>query len=250
MTTDPSTPRRADDGPPDDEVTEFRNALNELKATGCNLLVVGDAPREAFTRASGQLLGDPEMLRYRVLAVTDASKRSVADRLPDPQTTQKPVAETTRLLNHAGAPRSVTAGSDDAPPELAGVRESRVADPQLRGLQSGLGEAIQAVADGAGTLNPADLRVGVDSLTPLVELHGEPTVRRCLDMVGSYVRDNDAMAHYVLPEGYETQRVQSLVPVGDAVIELRTVDPDEHDHDVQQRWHVPERDITTGWTQL
>ncbi|UPV76326.1 hypothetical protein M0R89_19375 (plasmid) [Halorussus limi] len=249
MTTDRSTPREDDDEPPGDEFDAFLNTLNELKSTGCNLLVVGDAPREVFTRASSQLLGDSDILRYRVLAVTDATTRSVADRLPDPETAPRPLAETTRILNHAGVPRSVTDESA-APPELAGIRETCVADPQLRGLQSCLAEAIQEVVDSAESLNPADLRVGVDSLTPLVEYHGADVVRRCLDMVGGHVRDNDAMAHYVLPGGYRSERVQSVVPAADAVIELRTVDPDEYDHDVQQRWHVPDRDLATGWTPL
>jgi hypothetical protein len=250
MTTDRSTPRGTDDGPPDDELDVFLNVLNELKATGCNLLVVGDAPRDVFTRASSQLLGDPGILRYRVLAVTDATTRSVADRLPDPETTPRPLTETTRIVNHAGAPRSVTAQTEAAPPELAGIHETCVADPQLQGLQSSLAEAIQAVARNAGELNSSDLRVGVDSLTPLVEHHGEEVVRNCLELVGAYVRDNDAMAHYVLPDEYDADHVQSLVPSVDAVIELRTVNPDERGHDVEQRWHVPDRDITTGWTPL
>src|SRR6056297_600731 len=245
MTTDSSTPRGGDDGPPDDEIDQFLNVLNELKATGCNLLVVGDVPRDVFTRASSQLLGDSDILRYRVLAVTDATTQSVADRLPDAQTTPLPLTETTRIVNHAGAPRSVTDQSEAAPPELAGIHETCVADPQLQGLQSSLVEAIQAVARNAETLEPSDLRVGVDSLTPLVEHHGEEVVRNCLELVGAYVRDNDAMAHYVLPDDYDAERVQSLVPSVDAVIELRTVDPDEHGHDVEQRWHVPDRDITS-----
>ena len=249
MTTDRSTPRGADDGPPDSEVTAFRNVLNELKATGCNLLVVGDAPQEVFTRASSQLLGDPEMLRYRVLAVTDATTQSVTERLPDSETVPRPLAETTRLLNHAGTPRSVTAESA-APPALGEIGETCVADPHLRGLQSGLTEAIRDVAHSSGGLDPADLRVGVDSLTPLVEHHGESVVRRCLDMVGGHVRDNDGMAHYVLPSGYDTEHVQSLVPAVDAVIELRTTDPDEYDHGAQQRWHVPDRGLRTNWTPL
>lgn len=250
MTTDCSPPRQADDGPPDDEVNAFLNVLNELKATGCSLLVVGDAPREAFTRASGQLLGDPEVLRYRVVAVTDAAVRSVADRLPDPETAPQPLAETTHLLNHAGAPRSLTGEGAAGPSELADVRETRVADPQLRGLQAGLEAAIETLAREARALSPGDLRVAVDSLAPLVDLHGAEAVRRCLDMVGGQVRETDAMAHYVLPDGMETEAVQSLVPAVDAVIELRTVNADEHDHDVEQRWHVPDRDLATGWTPL
>lgn len=117
MATDTSTARGASEGPtPDDDVTAFVNVLNELKATGCTLLVAGDATRDAFTRASGQLLGDDDVLRYRVLAVTDATPRSVADRLPESRASPRPLAETTRLLSHAGAPRSITSDGDSATP--------------------------------------------------------------------------------------------------------------------------------------
>lgn len=251
MTTDNTVVRGPNDNAPPDDFTAFLSLLNELKATGCNLLVVGDAPRDLFTRASSQLLGDAEALRHRVLAVTDATSESIAERLPDADTTPRPLPETTRILNHAGAPRSVTAATNpEASVEFAGIQETRIADPELQGLQSGLVDAIDAVADGVTNLQPADLRVGVDSLGPLVEHHGEDAVRRCLNMVGGHVRRYDGMAHYVLAEDYDSQRVQAFASDVDAIIELRAVDPVEHDHDAQQRWHVPRRGLVTEWTPL
>ncbi|USZ69993.1 hypothetical protein NGM10_16450 (plasmid) [Halorussus salilacus] len=250
MSTDQPHPSRADDGPPDD-LSAFIGLLNELKTTGCNLLVVGDAPREVFTRASGRLLGDDDQLRYRLLAVTDATPRSIAERLPDPDAAPRSLTETTRILNHTGAPRSVTAATDPTtPPELAGIRETCVADPELRGLQSALAEAIDETENRADRLRPADLRVCLDSLGPLIDHYGPDVVRRCIDAVGGHVRDRDAMAHYVLANAYDSDPVQALAPGVDAIIELRTVDPDEYGHDAQQRWHVPRRDITTEWTPL
>jgi hypothetical protein len=251
MTTDSPVVRGPDDDTPPDDFTAFLNLLNELKATGCSLLVVGDAPRELFTRASSHLLGDAETLRHRVVATTDATAESIAERLPDPDTTPRPLTETTRILNHAGAPRSVTAALDpEASAELTGIRETCIADPELQGLQSGIVDAIDAVAGEATELQPADLRVGVDSLGPLIEHHGREVVRRCLGMVGGYVRRHDGMAHYVLTEEYDSQRVRAFCSGVDAIIELRAVDPVEHDHDAQQRWHVPRRDIVTEWTPL
>lgn len=237
--------------PPEDDLSTFFNVLNELKARGCTLLVVGDAPRSVFTRASSRLLGDETALRYRVLATTDATPRSVADRLPESDATPRPLAATTRILNHAGTPRSVTTGDTaNALAEFAGIEETHVADPKLRGLQSELTDAIEDAARRADGLQPADLRVGIDSLDPLLERYDEDVVERCLDVVGERVRDHDAMAHFVLPDGYDSDSVASLVPTVDAVIELRAVSLDGYGHDAQQRWHVPERDITTEWTPL
>jgi len=250
MATDDPRDRGAEDRPPDD-FQSFMNLLNELKATGCNLLVVGDASRELFTRASSQLLGDADVLRHRVLAVTDATPNSIAERLPDPAETPRPLTETTRVLNHAEAPRSVTATtSPDAPPKLAGIEEVRIADPELAGLQSALCEAIDAVAADATRLKPADLRVGIDSLAPLLDHYDADVVAQCLDAVGERVDAHDAMAHYLLPRAYDDDAVQRFVPHVDAVVELRAVDPEAYGHDVQQRWHVPRRDVETEWTPL
>lgn len=233
------------------DLTEFFGLLNELKRTGCTLLVVGDAPRHAFTRASAQLLGDPDAVRYRLVAATDATMRSVVERLPTPDETPRPLAETTRVLNHAGAPRSVTATPDAGePPTLAGVPETRIADPQLTGLKSALVEGIEEFARDSESLEPANLRVGVDSLKPLIGFHGTGVVRRCFRTVGQHATERGAMVHYVLPEPYDHDDVQSLVADVDAIIELRAVNPDEFGHDAQQRWHVPSRDVSTDWTPL
>lgn len=250
MASDESCVRRSNEEPTDD-LSAFLNLLNKLKATGCSLLVVGDAPREVFARASGRLLGDADVVRYRVLGVTDATTQSIGDRLPDPSETPRPLSETTRIVNHAGAPRSVTAAeSPSAPSKLAGIEETCIADPDLRGLESTLCDAIDEVAEQAYDLQPADLRIGIDSVSPLLDRYDAEVVKRCLDAVGEHARSRDAMAHYLLPESYDNSRVQDLAPTVDAVVELRTVDPAAFGHDAQQRWHAPEQGVTTEWLPL
>lgn len=235
----------------DDELTDFLSLLNELKATGCNLLLVGDARPELFTRASATLFGDPQTVRYRLLAVTDAGPRSITERLPDPSETPRPLAETTRIVNHAATPRSVTSTTQSSTPQgVAEIPETRVADPNLEGLESVLVEGIETFARHPADLRPAELRVGMDSLGTLLDYHGEDVVRRCLRTVGERVRDENGMAHYVLKESYDSRRVQTLAADVDAVIEIRSVNPGAHDHDAQQRWHVPSRDLTMGWVRL
>lgn len=250
MATDESCGRGSGEKP-DDDLSAFLNLLNELKATGCSLLVVGDAPRDVFARASGRLLGDADVVRYRLLAVTDATAQSVADRLPNPNETPRPLTETTRIVNHAGAPRSVTAAtSSSAPPKLAGIEETYVSDAELRGLESALCDAMDEIAGRAPALQPGDLRVGIDSVDPLVYHHDAGAVQRCLDAVGEHARARDAMAHYVFPRSYDDSRVRDLETTVDAVVELRTVDAAAYGHDAEQRWHVPERDVTTEWLPL
>lgn len=246
----PSDVARGDDSSPDDDLTNFLSLLNELKATGCNLLVVGEGGQELFTRASSRMLGDDEEVRYRALAVTDATSQSIADRLPDPAEAPRPISETTHVINHAGAVRSVTAAtSPTSSPALAGIKETRIADCHLEGLQSALVEAIEEFAAESDSLHSTDIRVGINSLEPLLDFYGEDVVRRCLRTVGESVQTHDAMAHYVLAEPYESDLVQSLAAEMDAVVEVRVADSSA-DHLGEQRWHVMGEDLAVGWMPL
>ncbi|MFC4551534.1 MULTISPECIES: DUF7504 family protein [Halorussus] len=235
----------------DDDFSDFLHLLNELKAIGCNILVVGEAPRCVFTRASAHLLGGPETVRHHLLAVTDVAARSVADRLPDPESTPRPLGETTHVVNYAASVRSVTSPTDPAtPPEVAGVPETRIEESDLERLEATLVESIDEFTARAVSPRSAELRVAVDSLEPLVARHGEAAVGRLLRAVGASVCEANAMAHYVLPEPYDSETVRALAEEVDAVAELRAVDPAEYGHDAQERWHVPGRDLTMDWTPL
>ncbi|WP_137287425.1 DUF7504 family protein [Halorussus salinisoli] len=234
-----------------DAATRFLDVLRELKADGCNLLVVGDAPRRLFTETSGSLLGGTEERRYRLLAVTDASPQSVVERLPDPEEMAGTFTETTEIINHASPPRSVVdAGDRPEVPTLDDISERRVVDPQLAGLQAEIAESMAAFNRHAGSLGPTQLRVGVDSLGALFEHYDDDVVSRCLQVITGYVSDYDAMGHYVLTEPYGSERVERLVGEFDAVVEVRAVDSVKHDHHAEERWHVPSHDLTTNWLPL
>ena len=240
-----------DDATSSADKPRFLDVLRELKADGCNLLVVGDAPRRLFTEASAGLLGGTDERRYRLLAVTDASAQSVVERLPDPEETPGAFDETTEIVNHASPPRSVVDAGEthDALP-LSDLSERQVVDPQLAGLQAELAESMAAFNRHAGGLRPAQLRVGVDSLGALFEHYDADVVRRCLQVVRGYVADYDAMGHYVLTEPYDSERVDRLAADFDAVVEIRAVDNGSNDHHAEERWHVPDYDLLTDWLPL
>jgi len=240
-----------DDATASEEPPRFLDVLRELKADGCNLLMVGDAPRRLFTEASAGLLGGTDEQRYRLLAVTDASAQSVVERLPDPDETPGEFAETTEIVNHASPPRSVVE-SDESPetPPLGDLSERRVVDPQLAGLQAELAESMATFNRRASGLRPAQLRVGVDSLGALFEHYDADVVRRCLQVVTGYVTDYDAMGHYVLTEPYDSERVQRIADDFDAVVEVRAVDSARDDHHAEERWRVASHDLVTDWLPL
>lgn len=50
------------------------------------------------------------------------------------------------------------------------------------------------------------------------------------------------MGHMHLPVDYDSNIVHLLKPLFDAVVELR-----EKDGEPQQRWHLLESDLRTGW---
>jgi len=220
----------------------FRSHLRRLKSEGCNLLLAGEPSREVFTRASETLLGDSDIRRWRVFALTDADPESVYDRLPAASVAPRPPAETTRVVNHATPPRPITAAADG--PE-ATLPEVTVGDANLAGLRTQLCETIADL--GARSCHPSELRVAVDSLAPLLAHYEFDVVRRFLRLVGNRVREHDGMAHYVLPDAYDSDRCQRLAGEFDAVVELRTV---AGDHDAEARWHLREPDVTTPWVPL
>lgn len=231
-------------GPPDADFAAFRTALQRFKREGCNLLVVGDAPREVFTRASATMLGDADTPRWRVFALTDATPESVYERLPSAGTTPRPLSETTRIVNHAIPPRPIT---DTAGTAVARVPEVTVGDVNLEGFETELCEAVEEF--GTHSNGPAQVRVAVDSLAPLLDHYDFEVVRQRLRTVGQRVHEHDAMAHYVLPEAYDGDRCRRLADEFDAVVELRTPAEDA-DHAAEERWHLSETDETMPWVPL
>lgn len=244
--------QRDDEKPPaGEEFGDLLGLLNELKAEGCNLLVVGDSRRELFTRASGSLLGDANAPRYRLLALNDATPQSAAERLPDPVETSQPLTAMTKLVRHPLSARSTaTAESAGSYPELTGIPESHVTTECLVELETELVESMTEFHNRTTTRGSTELRVGVDSLVPLLDRYEESAVRRFLRIVCDHAREYDAMAHYILPEPYDSDRVQSLANEFEAVVEVRSVDPTKHDHDAEERWHIPGKDLTIDWLPL
>lgn len=227
------------------EGDEFGDALGELKADGCNLLLVGDAPRRLFTEASAQLLGGTDRCRYRLVAITDASQHSVVERLPNSAATSGD--GTTEIVDHAGPPRAVAVDAGGPTTALDDLPERPAVDPKLARLQAELVEGMAALDDRASGLAPAQLRVCVDSLDALIDHYDRDVVRRCLQVVTGYVDDYSGMGHYVLTDPYGSERVEALAGEFDAVVELRPVDHARGDRHAEERWHVSDRDLTTDW---
>ncbi|RBI64524.1 hypothetical protein DMJ13_08610 [halophilic archaeon] len=229
------------------EAAVFTRTLAGLKRRGCGILLVGPRCDDALDRACDRFLGESrERPRRRLLVCTDASGH---DRLsnhapfPAPETsseTVRVVDRTTRTRSASGAATSVAAGTPDAD-----VTAVRVTDESLPALDDAIVECIDEFRAVSGGLDPAELRVCVDSVAPLVEDHGAEAVFRFLRVLAARVRCDGGMGHFHLPTDANLDLVRTLAPVFDAVVEVRC-----RRGDAEQRWHLQEQDVTTRWLSL
>ena len=208
-----------------DETVTFTRALARLKREGSNLLVVGSTSDEAHTAVCDRLLGDAIGGRRRMVVSTERGgcvSHTPAD-------AERVRYETTTRSAAAAAP---TADG----PDLDGDRVQRL---------SALGTAVAGRLDADDGFDPAEFRLCLDSLRPLLEEHSERELFRFLHAVTNEVRAVRGMAHYHLPVAYDNPTVDTLKPLFDAVIEVRS-GPDGP----QQRWHLCDADAGTEWLSL
>lgn len=215
-------------GEPNQDV--FPQALASLKRRGSNLLVVGTDHEGAHIDICARFLGDAAADRERVLVFTDRDER-LDDRVPGVE------PERVRVLDVGNLTRSGAAGAaSPVPPGTV-----RIPTSDLDRLQS----AVTAEIDDFRDLTPAELRVCIDSLGPLLEDHDRESVRAFLEDVGTAVTGVRGMAHHHFRVARDDPAVADLAPLFDAVVEVGT----EAGRSVH-RWHIDDPDLTTDWLAL
>jgi hypothetical protein len=243
-------------------IARFRHRLAELKRNGCNILLVGT---EALGPACERLLGESSAgPRYRLFVTTDAGPATAHAKLsstqPGPYRDAAAVvnwnadvrgATATEAQEEFGGPNGerdccgpdgeTTARDADGPP----FREEFVESDDLRDLGTAVEETVESFEAETGALSPAELRLCFDSVTPLVADHDYRDVRRFLLGLTETVERVDGMAHYHLPADYDSETVETVEPLFDAVVEVR-----HGEGKLEQRWHLTDSDITTDWLPL
>ncbi|WP_458206768.1 DUF7504 family protein [Haladaptatus sp. NG-SE-30] len=220
----------------DGDCVTFQPWLRKLKQRGSNILVTGNVPDTVSARAARTLFGRVHR-RYRILALIDRTIHDPETRLPDYASVED---STTWLIDQRHGERSV--------PAAATAVTSYLNPPQkndIHQLRDEIQTAISFFEDHDGGLEPAELRVGVDSLFPFVQREMAAT-KRALRTITATVRGVHGMAHYHLRVSDDDDVVDELDPLFDARIELRKrpgLKP-------EQRWHAPELDVTTVWVEL
>jgi hypothetical protein len=235
---------RGDEGTGAHHPDDFADALADVKADGCSLLVVGRVPEEASTKACRRMLGDANVAhRERLLVFADATREAAADRLPR----HEGCTASATVIDYGATARSTAAAApvDDAGPGGAGRVDDDVTVRCVRGEDLGdLGTTISRAIDGLVPADPEDgaLRVCFDSLSPLLETHDDATVFQFLHALSNRVHAVNGLAHFHLPVNADAYETRLLAPLFDAVVELRMAEGR-----LEQRWRLRDADVSTEW---
>lgn len=211
------------------EGDEYRLAdvLTGLKERGCSILVAGQVPATTFRPVSRRLFGHPEERRERVL-IRLHQTASLAEWFPRGVDLEDPGV---RVVDCIDPGRSAAASGDwrwnskfDPEETPALLRE-----PDVEGCL----REIDSLVDQAGTLAPAQLRVGVFSLNVL---DGAAEMVDVVSPVSSTVTEHGGMVHYHLLGSPDGDTVQTLLDHVDALLVIRKNAPGEP---VTQQWRIP-----------
>ncbi len=213
---------------------DFDAALEALKRQGCALLVTGDVSKNVTARATRRLLGDPRRDRKRFLAFTDASSKYIESCLPP---SVRRGDDDVRIVELNGSNRATDEDAHDTDEGGKG---------ELGYLRDELTKAVSDFDAAADGLEPAEIRVSIDSLEQLLDLNERAETVQFLRTVTALVRGVRGIEHIHLPVSDDAPIVQELSPLFDARIELRK----RESLVAEQRWHVPRNDVMTAWSRL
>lgn len=216
--------------------------LSRLKRRGSLLLLAGPAQHGAIATACQRLLGDQPVTRRRLFVVAG----DIAGEHHGAESLRGSERRDARAITYETETRSARAAAPTAlasPGIEAGV-PNRAVDGGLGDLLRALVDEVEAFEERDDGLEPAQLRICVDSVDAMLAGHTERAVFRFLHLLAGVTRRYGAMCHVHLPVDVDSHAVALLQPTCDAVVEVRAADTH------QQRWHVPDADLTTDWLLL
>ena len=234
-------------GGSDDE--QFTEKLSQLKRQGASVLVAGSVRAEQRRDVCQRLLGEATVQpRRRVLVSTTGTGHDTSHLVDDETTT----AETLTRVSYATHSRSAAASDTGPQPHSAdsaattvSTEESPITTATLADLGIAISSAIEEFEDEASGLAPGELRVGIDSLVPLLEEYGAERVFKFVHLTNGRTRDADGMIHYHLPMDRDSDVVSVLTPLFDVVVELR-----DQNGTFQERWTINDGDHSSGWLSI
>lgn len=212
------------------EKEAFATKLEALKQKGSSVLIVG-TDHEAHTAACRQLLGEQGTDRYRILVVTEEACCS-EDCLDD-------------SWRRSSRTRIITRSATKSTPVEADDSQSIVSSDLLSPLGVAVADAVASLQAEANGFEPAQLRLCVDSIAPLLVNHDPKSVFRLLHVLTTRVKQVQGMGQYHLPVDRDHDAARLLEPLFDAVVEVRS-----QDDRTEQRWHLRDQGTSSEWIVL
>lgn len=214
----------------------FAGTLMGLKRRGCCVLVTGQVDEEVRATQSRHLFGHSDEHRQRVLLLTDATPSLTSQYLPGDITAAH---STVSKLDYTDEARDI-ACSTSSSFNLSSV--DPIKEPtSVAGIGALLCDPISNVIQ-ADTLDPGELRLGIATLTILLDTDGLSATQAFLRKIRQQMLAAHGMAHFHLTSSIDAETFTALRPMIDIHIELRKPNSiPEH------RWHLLETGHSTDW---
>lgn len=214
----------------------FAKRLAELKTGGSAVLIVGADSSTGHHTLCRRLLGvDSVEPRRQILLGTDGLDALDA-RLP---TDGGRPADAT-LISVSTVRGAVVESTPDPSPTGHDVVE--LGNASLATLGHTIAEAFDRVERRYAPLEPTEVRFGIESVRPLLDVYGEAPFFSFLVMLTRYFRAFDVLGHVHLRGDLNEYVARLLAPLFDVVVEFR-----ETEGHLQHRWHLDDGAITSRW---
>jgi len=208
----------------------FADALDDLKAEGCMLLVVESGSGAADHVGCDRMLGDATAEDRRRLFVRPDTTESPHVGAASPAATER---ET--VVYSTGARTATTAPSGAVTPETV--------SGDVDALGTATEDAVDALAPPAG-FDSGQLRVCVGGVGDLLGDADLAAVAAYVRRLRETVTAADGMAHVHVDDRVPATAVEGLFEQFDAVVEVAEAG------DARQRWHLPDESVSTEWLEL
>ncbi|MFC7165834.1 DUF7504 family protein [Halospeciosus flavus] len=217
----------------------FSDALDDLKAQGSTLLLLGPVGGDAMYAGCRRLLGD-ELVedRRRLFVMTDGQ---IEHHQGAKATCKYQPPADAHAINYRTQARSVASATatdhTDIPAETV--------EGGLDELYDRIEAAVERLDDRADGLEPGELRLCLDSVDSLLAHENDEDVFEFLDRVEALVDQYNGMAHVHLPLDFGSAPVDQFADAFDAIVEVEA-----GDNAYRQRWHLQDLGLSTGWLKL
>ena len=235
----------------------FTEELRRLKRDGASVLVVGSLQSDQRRDLCSRLFGHASDAIRRRIAVSTTDRAAWRPTFDDESS-----PTLFRQIDYDAPSRSAVADEPDATASDLGfgdrpgsgesthpsahhspsVATSHADAGTLAELGIAISSAIEYFDTDAGGLEPAELRVGIDSLLPLLEEYDRETVFTFLHLTSGRVTAVDGMCHCHLPVERDATVAAVLSPLFDVVLEVR-----ERTGGYEERWVLQNADRRSHW---